>query len=87
MKENKLRLSFLIINYILGILIAVSSIKTFCEKRVFAPLFITAAIIVGGPLEDFLMKQVKPEQQWIIDQLTSIGFLVFLLLAVLELSK
>jgi hypothetical protein len=42
---------------------------------------------VAGPIENMLMQMVSREDRWIIDQITSVIFLFFLLLAVLELSK
>ncbi|WP_422446395.1 hypothetical protein [Thermoanaerobacterium sp. DL9XJH110] len=86
-KEKELRSVLTAFNYLLGIAITVFSVEFFLKKGAVAPLYITAAIIIAGPLEDFLVSVVKPEQRWLVDQLTSVGFMIFLLLAVLESAK
>jgi hypothetical protein len=87
MSRAQLRTFFTLLNYALGISIGITSIKLFTKKSLIAPIYITLAIIVVGPIENLLMRLVKPEDQWIVDQLTSVMFLILLLLAVLELGK
>ena len=87
MTNKQIKMAFTILNYALGISIAIISLKLFAKKGLIAPIYITAAIIVVGPIENLLMKIVKPEDQWLVDQITSVMFLIFLLLAVLESAK
>lgn len=87
MTNEQLKTAFTLLNYILGIFIAIISLKLYVKKGLVAPIYITAAIVVVGPIENLLMRIVKPEDRWIVDQLTSIAFLFFLLLAVMELDK
>lgn len=87
MSRAQLRSFFTLLNYALGISIGITSIKLFTRKSLIAPIYITLAIIVVGPIENLLMRLVKPEDRWIVDQITSVMFLILLLLAVLELSK
>ncbi|MDD4569317.1 MAG: hypothetical protein PHE70_04220 [Tepidanaerobacteraceae bacterium] len=87
MTDNQLKMAFSILNYSLGVFIAIMSLKLFTKKGLTAPIYITAAIVVVGPIENLLMRIVKPEDRWLVDQLTSVAFLIFLLLAVLESGK
>ena len=68
-------------------LIALISLSLFAKKGYVAPIYITVAIVIVGPIENLLMKMVSPKDRWIVDQITSILFLIFLLLAVLEFAK
>jgi hypothetical protein len=87
--------SFLsLLNYAVGVLIGYVSLSFYFKYKSVAPLYITLAIIIGGPLEDILVQfvksldgvphQKKKEYLTMVDQFTSLGFLLFLLLAVLE---
>lgn len=87
MTNEQLKSVFVILNYTLGILITIISLRLLTKKGFLAPIYITAAIITVGPIENLLMKIVKPEDRWIVDQITSIVFLIFLLFAVLESAK
>jgi len=87
MTNSQLKTALTLLNYTLGAVITVTSISLFAERGLVAPLYITAAILIVGPIENLLMGVVKPEDRWIVDQLTSVAFLILLLLAVLELSK
>lgn len=87
MSNAQLKTAFNLLNYALGIFISVISIALFANKKLLAPLYITAAIVVVGPIENLLLGMVRPEERWIIDQITSVIFLIFLLLAVLELAN
>jgi hypothetical protein len=78
----------------LGIFIVLLSFALYIKKRAKAPVYITFAIFTAGPLEDILMDFVKsrngltPKEKEkyliLIDQITSLGFLIFLMLAVME---
>jgi len=87
MSNAQLKTVFTLLNYIIGIIITIISIKLFVKEKLIAPIYITAAIVVVGPIENLLMQVVRPEERWIIDQITSVIFLIFLLLAVLELAN
>lgn len=87
MLKEQLKTIFVLLNYTLGIIIAAVSIMLFAKRELVAPLYITAAIVVVGPIENLLMAMVRQEERWIIDQITSVIFLIFLLLAVLEFTK
>ncbi len=87
MSKEQLKTIFVLLNYTLGIIIAAVSIMLFAKRELVAPLYITAAIVVVGPIENLLMAMVRQEERWIIDQITSVIFLIFLLLAVLEFTK
>jgi len=87
MSNAELKTVFTLLNYALGLIITIISIKLFTRRGLTVPLYITAAILVAGPIENLLMRLVKPEERWIVDQITSILFLIFLLLAILDSSK
>lgn len=87
MQKNELKSLLTFGNYFLGVLIFIFSLGFFIKNKALAPLFISAAIIIVGPVENILMKKVSPQDQWIVDQLTSIGMLIFLLLAELQCQK
>ncbi|HHX22758.1 MAG TPA: hypothetical protein GX723_01850 [Thermoanaerobacterales bacterium] len=87
MSNGQLKNVFVFLNYALGILIALISLSLFAKKGYVAPIYITVAIVIVGPIENLLMKMVSPKDRWIVDQITSILFLIFLLLAVLEFAK
>lgn len=74
-------------NIALGTAIIIISLDSYFKSKTLVPVYIMSAIIIAGPLEDILMKLVKPEDRWIVDQITSIGFLIFLLLAVIESAE
>ena len=94
MNETHIPLPLFIINYILGILLVIISFSRYIKKKARAPLYISSAVVLAGPLEDILVDMVNTDphippitkKQYIIliDQLTSMGFLLFLILAVLE---
>ena len=76
MTNEQLKSVFVILNYTLGILITIISLRLLTKKGFLAPIYITAAIITVGPIENLLMKIVKPEDRWIVDQITSIVFYI-----------
>lgn len=87
MQESELRSLLTFTNYALGTLIIIFSISFFLKNKALTPLFISIAILIVGPCENLLMKKAAPEDRWVIDQLTSIGMLAFLLLATLHSGK
>ncbi len=82
------------VNYILGISLVILSFSRYIRKKVRAPLYISSAVILAGPLEDILVDMVnsdpyippfiKKKYVVLIDQFTSMGFLMFLILAIWE---
>jgi hypothetical protein len=86
-----------LINYALGIAIGGISIVEYVKRQNTTPLIIMLAVIVAGPLEDLLTHAIEKSGQispiekkkriQIVDQLTSIGFLLFLLLAAIDSCK
>lgn len=97
MKDEHIELPLLLSNYILGTLIIGFSLYVYYYKKNTVPLYITLAIVIAGPIEDILVYLIKstghiPDYQkrkyiLLIDQLTSLGFLFFLLLAIIESSR
>lgn len=97
MKDEYIEFPLLLSNYILGTLIVGFSLYIHYYKKNNVPLYITLAIIIAGPIEDILAYLIKstehiPNYQkrryiMLIDQFTSLGFLFFLLLAIIESSK
>lgn len=82
-----------LINYALGFATGAVAITEYKHNRNETPLLIILAIVIAGPLEDFLVRiiQNKPIPSHkkergiqLVDQLTSIGFMLFLLLAALN---
>ncbi|MDD2573741.1 MAG: hypothetical protein WCS98_01650 [Bacillota bacterium] len=82
-----------LINYALGIAIGAVALSEFKHHRNKTPLLIILAVVIAGPLEDFLVRMIqeKPipghQKEWgikLVDQLTSLGFMLFLLLAALD---
>lgn len=88
--------SLVVLNYLLGLSIFSLSLYLYYSKKNVVPLYITLAVIIAGPLEDLLVllvessKGLSPDKKkklvCLVDQLTSLGFLIFLLLAVIESS-
>lgn len=82
------------LNYLLGTSVIASSIYFYIAENKTAPLYISMAIIVAGPLEDFLKFFVErspstsPDNKKIyinlIDKITSLAFLLLLGLAILK---
>jgi len=70
-----------LMNFGMGVLTILYSFSLFFGKKSLTSLYIAAAIITAGPIEDLLMRRVSPKYRPVIDQLTSLGFLVFLFLA------
>jgi len=97
MDDKDLKNSLKLLNYILGAIIALFSFYLYYKKRNTVPVLITLAIIVAGPLEDIMYqiimykKNIPPEKKkeyfMLVDQLTSAGFLIFLLLAIITSSS
>lgn len=87
MAKDNLRPIFVFMNYFIGFVIGIVALQLFFQKGSRAPLYIIIAIIIAGPVEEILMRMVKPEDRWLVDQITSILFLIFLLLATLESAK
>gem|GEM_PF-938729 len=94
MEDLNIRFPLFLINYALGIAIVGFTVYSFSTEKTKIPLYITAAIITAGPLEDILYYIVKrsdkippdkkEEYLILIDYITSLVFMVFLLLAVIE---
>ncbi|TYP58741.1 hypothetical protein [Thermosediminibacter litoriperuensis] len=84
METEDLLVLLRLMNFGMGILTVLFSFRLFFKNKSLFPLFIAAAIITAGPVEDLIMSRVSPEQRPVIDQLTSLGFLVFLFLALLS---
>jgi len=82
----KLRNIFTAANYALGALLIELCFMSYVRIRKPGPIYIASAVIVAGPVEDLLNEMVDPDKRWIVDQVTSIGFLVFLILAVLSMD-
>lgn len=92
-----LKFLFFLSNYILGAVLVFLSLKFFYSKKSVAPLYISFAVIIAGPLEDMLvdfvnsLPNIPPNKRktylWLVDQVTSLGFLIFLIIAVIESSK
>ncbi|MGI6703029.1 MAG: hypothetical protein ACOX42_03210 [Clostridia bacterium] len=79
-----------LMNYALGIAIGSVALSEYKHHRNTTPMLIILAVIIAGPLEDLLVRviQEKPipghEKERaikLVDQLTSLGFMLFLLLA------
>ncbi|ADL08804.1 hypothetical protein [Thermosediminibacter oceani] len=87
MKTEDLLVLLRLMNFGMGALTVLYSFCLFFKNKSLSPLFIALAIITAGPLEDLLMRRVSPKYWPVIDQLTSLGFLVFLFLAVLSLES
>lgn len=85
------------LNYLLGIAVVIPALFVYFTKARKIPLYIALAIITAGPLEDLwianikkssLLSPVEKEQYTkIVDNITSMAFLVFLGLAVKESAK
>jgi hypothetical protein len=86
-EDRNLRTTLGFLNIVLGVTIAVVSFDLYFKKKTLVPVYITTAVFIAGPLEDILMRLISPENHWIVDQITSLGFLIFLLLAVIESAK
>ena len=77
MTDAQLKTVFTLLNYTIGLFITVISVKLYARKGLLAPLYITTAIVVAGPIENMLMQMVSREDRWIIDQITSVIFCSF----------
>lgn len=96
MEDLNLKIMLKLLNYLLGTFIIVLSFYLFYKKSNITPLYIALAIITAGPLEDILVRVIKStknippdkkrEYLMLVDQLTSVGFLIFLLLAIITSS-
>lgn len=85
---------FKLLNYILGTTVVVSAFYIYLTTNELIPLYIALAIIIAGPLEDLLIAYIKrspvlspgDKEQYakIVDNTTSLVFLVFLGLVVLK---
>lgn len=82
-----------LVNYVLGISIGGVAVYEYKKHRNITPLLIILAVVIAGPLEDFLVRMVEekpiPDKEkekgvMLVDQLTSLGFMFFLLLAALH---
>jgi len=86
--------AFKALNYLLGTTVVVNALYIYITENKTIPLYIALAIITAGPLEDLLITYTKRspslspgnKEQYakIIDNVTSIAFLVLLGFAVLE---
>jgi hypothetical protein len=90
--DDTLRLLSLV-NYALGISIGGVAILEYKKHRNITPLLIILAVVIAGPLEDLLVRVIEekpiPDKKkekgiMLVDQLTSLGFMLFLLLAALD---
>jgi|Deesub1362A_J573_1020465.scaffolds.fasta_scaffold03814_3 hypothetical protein len=94
MEDLNVKFSLFLMNYALGIAIVGFTIYGLSTKETKIPLYITAAIITAGPLESILCYIVKRSDKIppykkedyliLIDYITSLVFMVFLLLVVIE---
>ncbi len=93
MERDNLLHHLSLINYALGISIGAVAVTEYKSHRNITPLLIILAVIIAGPLEDFLVEVIEkkpipaPSKErgiQLVDQLTSMGFLLFLLLAALN---
>jgi len=85
------------LNYLLGTTLVVSSLYIYLTRSKTIPLYISLAIIIAGPLEDALIGYIekspnlspgdKEQFQNIVDNITSLTFLIFLGIAVLETAN
>ena len=85
---------FSVLNYLLGTVIVVSSFNISLTKDKKIPIYIAQAIIIAGPLEDLLIAYIKRSPKLppsdkehyadIVNNTTSLAFLVLLGLAVLK---
>jgi predicted Abi (CAAX) family protease len=82
-----------LINYALGIAIGGVALYEYKSHHNITPMLIILAVVIAGPLEDFLVRMVeekplspgeKERRIRLVDQLTSLGFMLFLLLAALN---
>lgn len=87
MKKDELKSLLTLTNYFFGALIFIFSIFYLFKNKSVIPYLISFSIIVVGPVEDLLMNMVAPDNRWVVDQLTSIGMLIFLLTAVVQSQK
>lgn len=86
-----------VINYLLGSTVVLSALFIYLKKGKTAPLYIALAIIIAGPLEELLIAYAKrspalspvDKEQHVkmIDNITSMAFLMLLGLAVSESDK
>jgi len=86
-EKDNLKSMLYLTNFFLGALIFILSIFYLIKNKSVVPYLISFGILLVGPVEDALMKMVAPDDRWIIDQLTSIGMLIFLLSAVVQSQK
>lgn len=94
MKIDRLNYALSLLNYGLGGLIGLISLISLIKHKSVVPIFITFAIIIAGPLEDVLVNSIqsnngipknkKESYVALVDQTTSLGFMVFLLLAAIN---
>jgi hypothetical protein len=91
-RDNTLHYLWLI-NYALGISIGGVAVTEYYKHRNITPFLIILAVIIAGPFEDYMVRSIQkapvPDYEkkgriQLVDQLTSIGFLLFLLLAALD---
>jgi len=82
-----------LVNYALGISIGGVALYEYKRHRNITPMLIILAVVIAGPLEDFLVHMVEEKPLpagkkerciQLVDQLTSLGFMLFLLLAALN---
>ncbi len=80
---------FKLLNYLLGTTVVVSAFIIYIIKKETIPLYVALAIIIAGPLEDLLYAYIGNKEQYkkIIDNTTSLAFLILLGLVVLESNK
>ncbi|TYO97953.1 hypothetical protein [Desulfallas thermosapovorans] len=86
-----------VLNYLLGSTVVVTALCNYLKKGKIVPLYIALAIIIAGPLEALLVNYVKQspaispvdEEHYVkmVDNITSIVFLILLGLAVKESDK
>ncbi len=88
--------AFNLFNYLLGTIVVVNGFYVYSTTGKILPFYVALAIIIAGPLEDLLISLVqnspalspadKEKYVSIVDNVTSLAFLLLLGLAVLEVQ-
>ncbi|MDK2820185.1 MAG: hypothetical protein PWP31_150 [Clostridia bacterium] len=82
-----------LISYLLGTIVVIEGIKKYFKSDSNIPIYLVMAIIIVGPVEDLLNdiinnKEMTPQEQefyiQLINQITSIAFLILLWLSIYE---
>lgn len=88
--------AFNLFNYLLGTIVVVNGLYVYSTTGKILPLYVALAIIIAGPLEDLLIAFVqnspalspadKKKYASIVDNATSLAFLLLLGLAILSVQ-